>query len=155
MQIATTGLLAMLAALLLRAAATDMRARLISNRLNLTIALLAPLWWFAAGLDAGDMIVRIGMAAGVLILFGGCFALGLMGGGDVKLLTALALWLSPGTMMALLFWMALAGGLLTLAMLLVHRLRGDRGTLEIPYGLAIVTAALPIVTNHILTTLAA
>ena len=40
-----------LSALLIAAAVTDLRTRIISNRLNLAVALLAPLWWLASGLE--------------------------------------------------------------------------------------------------------
>ena len=43
-------LIAALGILLIAAAITDLRARIISNRLNLGVAALAPLWWIACGL---------------------------------------------------------------------------------------------------------
>ena len=45
------------------------------------------------------------------------FSRGLIGGGDVKLLTAATLWAGPGLTPALLIVTALLGGLLTLALL--------------------------------------
>ena len=45
-------LLCALAGLLVCAAVTDIRSRIISNRLNLLIALLAPLYWLASGIPA-------------------------------------------------------------------------------------------------------
>jgi prepilin peptidase CpaA len=74
-----------------------------------------------------------------------------MGGGDVKLLAALGLWLPLTKMLILLEWMALGGGLLTLGMLMAHRLRKAPGKPEIPYGVAIVGAGLLVVANDILT----
>jgi prepilin peptidase CpaA len=74
-----------------------------------------------------------------------------MGGGDVKLLAALGLWLPLIKMLVLLEWMALGGGLLTLGMVIAHRLRKSPEKLEIPYGVAIVGAGLLIVANDILT----
>jgi prepilin peptidase CpaA len=147
-----TMMLMLLGSLLLWAAATDIRSRIISNRMNLAIALLAVPWWLAAGLSAQDILLQIGAAAVVLVVFGCCFALGMMGGGDVKLLTALALWLPLGAMLSMLVWMALAGGLLTLGMVIAHRLRNAPNRPEIPYGVAIVASALVIVANDILTT---
>ncbi len=144
-------LLLLLAALLIAAAVGDVRTRLIPNRLTLAVALLAPAWWIAAGYSGHDMLLQIALSAGVLTVFAACFALGMMGGGDVKLLAALALWLPLVRMAQLLVWMALAGGVLTLAMLIAHRLRKSQGRLEIPYGVAISAAALLIVANEILT----
>jgi prepilin peptidase CpaA len=155
MHIATLGLLCVLAALLIVAAATDIRSRIISNRLNLTIAVLAVPFWIAAGLSGQAMLLQVGVAVAVLLVFGCCFALGMMGGGDVKLLAALALWLPLGTMAAMLVWMALAGGVLTIGMVAFHKLRRNPGQPEIPYGVAIVASAMLFVTNDILTIAAA
>ena len=53
-------LLCALGALLIAAAVTDLRARIISNRLNLAVAALAPLWWLANGYALWpDMAVQL------------------------------------------------------------------------------------------------
>ena len=144
-------MLALLGALLVVAAVTDIRSRIISNRLNAAIALLAVPWWFAIGLGGYDVLFQIGLAAAVLVVFAICFALGMMGGGDVKLLAALGLWLPLTKMLIMLEIMALGGGLLTIGMVIAHKLRKAPGKPEIPYGVAIVGAALLVVTNDILT----
>jgi prepilin peptidase CpaA len=148
-------LLVALGALLVTAAVTDIRSRIIGNGLNLTIALLAVPWWIASGWGMSAILLQVAVALAVLLLFGCCFALGMMGGGDVKLLTALALWLPLPTLAGMLFWMVLGGGLLTAGMLVAHKLRNAPDRPEIPYGVAIVGAALLVVANDILTTLAA
>jgi len=142
---------ALLATLLLVAAVTDIRSRIISNRLNAAIALLAVPWWFAIGLGGYDILFQLGLAAAVLVVFAICFALGMMGGGDVKLLAALGLWLPLTKMLIMLEIMALGGGLLTIGMVIAHKLRKAPGKPEIPYGVAIVAAGLLIVANDILT----
>ena len=144
-------MLTLLAALLVTAAVTDIRSRIISNRLNAAIALLAVPWWFAIGLGGYDILFQLALAAAVLVLFAICFALGMMGGGDVKLLAALGLWLPLTKMLMMLEIMALGGGLLTIGMVVAHKLRKAPGKPEIPYGVAIVAAALLIVANGILT----
>jgi prepilin peptidase CpaA len=144
-------MLALLGALLLVAAVTDIRSRIISNRLNAVIALLAVPWWFVLGLSGYDILFQLALAAGVLVLFAICFALGMMGGGDVKLLAALGLWLPLTKMLMLLEIMALGGGLLTIGMVVAHKLRKAPGKPEIPYGVAIVGAGLLILANDILT----
>jgi prepilin peptidase CpaA len=141
-----------LAVLLVVAAIGDIRTRIIPNWLNAAIALLAIPYWLALGLDGHAMLIQIGLCFAILALFFLCFAIGMMGGGDVKLLAALALWMPLGKMATLLIWMALAGGVLTLAMMLIHRLRKNTVKLEVPYGVAISVAALVIVTKDILTT---
>jgi prepilin peptidase CpaA len=138
-------LLAALALLLLIAAATDLRARVIGNWLNLAIALLAPAYWFATGLAPWpDMALQLTLGLGVFAAFAALFALGWMGGGDVKLLAALALWLPAFLVFKLLVLMSLIGGVLTVAYVAVHRLR-KLGQPEIPYGVAISAAALCVI----------
>ena len=144
-------LLGLLAALLVTAAVTDIRARIISNGLNAAIAILAVPWWFAIGLSGYEILFQIGLSAALLVAFAICFALRMMGGGDVKLLAALGLWLPLTQMLLMLEWMAIGGGVLTLGMMIAHRLRKAPGRPEIPYGVAIVAAALLIVANDILT----
>jgi prepilin peptidase CpaA len=129
---------AVLAVLLLRAAYTDWRARDIANGLNLTIALLAPLYWWASGISIWpDVGIQIATATGVFAVGTLFFYLGAMGGGDVKLLSALALWLPGLVMLRLAVIMSLAGGFLTLALLIHHKWMKAPGKPEIPYGLAI------------------
>ena len=137
------GLLAALGALLIVAAITDLRSRIISNRLNLAVAALAPLWWLACGLDLWPgMAIQLLVGVLVFALFTALFALGMMGGGDVKLLGALALWFPWQAVLSLLTLMAVLGGVVTLATVLHHRLKKKPGQPEIPYGVAISIAAL-------------
>lgn len=139
-------LLGLLALLLLVAAATDLRARIIGNRLNLAIALLAPLYWWATDMAPWpDMAVQLLLGACVFALFAFLFALGWMGGGDVKLLGALALWLPLAAVVKLLVATSLLGGVLTLAVVAVHRLRKLKTNPEIPYGVAIAAAGLWVI----------
>jgi prepilin peptidase CpaA len=135
-----------LVALLVAAAMTDLRSRIISNRLNIAVAALAPAWWLANGLPLWpDMALQLLGGAVIFALFAALFAFGLMGGGDVKLLGALALWF-PWTMVAqLLVLMAVLGGLVTLATVIHHRMTKRLGQPEIPYGVAIALAALWLV----------
>ncbi len=142
----------LLALLLLAAAWTDIRSRTIANGLNLAIALLAPLWWWAHGLALWpDVAWQIGLAVAVFALFAAAFAIGAMGGGDVKMIAALALWLRPADLATMLVVMALVGGVLTVAMMIAHKARRREGQPEIPYGVAIAAAGLFIIANDILT----
>ena len=131
-------LVAILAAMLLVAATGDLRARIIPNWLNAAIALLAiPFWWLSGLPLWPEVVAQIAIAAGVFASFAIAFRIGAMGGGDVKMVAALALWLPPLAVLKLLVIMSLAGGVLTLAMLVRHRLAKAGGRLEIPYGVAI------------------
>lgn len=145
-------LLSMLAALLLWAAWGDIRDRTIPNGLNGAIAALVIPWWWSLGLALWpDIAMQIGIAALVFAFFAAAFAAGMMGGGDVKLLTALALWLPTLPLVRMLVFMAIAGGVLTLWMIARHRLLRAEGRPEIPYGVAIAAAGLWVITNDILT----
>ena len=131
-------LVCVLAAMILVAAAWDLRKREIPNTLNAAIALLAIPFWWASGLALWpDVAIQFGIAAAVLGLFAIAFAFGAMGGGDVKMVAALALWLPPQAVVMLLVVMSLAGGVLTAVMWARHRLARSRHQLEIPYGVAI------------------
>jgi prepilin peptidase CpaA len=141
------GLLAALAIALLVAAFTDIRSRQISNKLNGAIALCAPLFWWATGLSLGDVAWQLGVATISLVILAGLFALRWMGGGDVKLLTALALWVKPALFLNLIIAMALIGGVLTLAFGAWHIARRQRDRLAIPYGVAIAAAALLVLAD--------
>lgn len=136
------GLLIALAIALLYAAFTDIRSRTIANWLNIAIAALAPAFWWASGLALWpDVAIQLGVAVAAFAVFAGMFALGMMGGGDVKLLTALALWIEPSAFLQLLLVMAVAGGVLTLLMGVVHVMRKRKDKLAIPYGVAIAFGA--------------
>ena len=145
------GLLAMLAIALLVAAFTDLRSRHIGNWLNGAIALAAPLFWWASGLSLWpDVALQLGVALAAFAVLAGLFALRTMGGGDVKLLTALALWIAPMLFLKLLVVMALVGGVLTLVFGAWHVMRKRREKLAIPYGVAIALAGLWVLgTNYL------
>lgn len=144
-------LLAGLAALLVAAAITDMRTFTISNRLNLTIALLAPLYWLSIALSPWPGIaMQLAAAVTVFILLAAAFYAGMMGGGDVKLAAALALWFPPVATIRFLVLMSIAGGVLTLLLLVWHRARRREGRPEIPYGVAIAFGALAILAQPFL-----
>lgn len=108
------GLLGGLAIALLVAAFTDLRHRRIGNGLNLAVALAAPAYWWASGLDLTGIAWQLGVAALVFAVSLALFARGSMGGGDVKLLVALALWLTPSHYFQLLFMMAVIGGAMSM-----------------------------------------
>lgn len=137
------GLLAALAIALLIAAFTDFRSRRIGNGLNGAIALGAPLFWWASGLTLWPGVaLQLGLALVTLAVLAVLFAFRAMGGGDVKLLTALALWVEPLPFARLLIMMALIGGVLTVVFGAWHVTRRRKDRLAIPYGIAIALAGL-------------
>ena len=68
-------------------------SRTIPNGLNVAIALLAIPFWWATGLPSGPTPRCRSASPPVFAVFAVAFAIGRMGGGDVKLIGALALWL--------------------------------------------------------------
>lgn len=145
------GLLVALAIALLVAGFTDIRRRQIDNWLNAGIALGAPLFWWSGGLSLWpDVAMQLGVAVAAFAILAGMFALRMMGGGDVKLLTALALWIKPEWFLELIILMALLGGVLTIVMGAWHVTRRQRDRLAIPYGVAISAAGLWVIGFHYL-----
>ncbi len=133
----------LLALMLLRAAQTDVQSRTISNAHNLAIAALAPLWWWSLGMAPWpDMALQFALGFVVFWVFAVLFWIGAMGGGDVKLIAALALWLPLQPFLSMLVIMAIAGGVLTLVMLLWHKRARREGQPEVPYGVAIAFGGL-------------
>ena len=144
-------LLLALVVLLLSAGVEDVRTREIANWKNALIALLAPGWWVASGLSLWPGVaIQLAVAVAVFGLFVAAFWLGQMGGGDVKLIGALALWLPPQPLLWMLVVMSLLGGALTLLMVADKLLRKKKQLPEIPYGVAIAMAALLVIREPIL-----
>ncbi len=140
------GLVGALAIALLVAAFTDIRRRQIDNWLNAAVAAGAPLFWWATGLTLWPGVaIQLAIAVVTFFVLAGLFALKAMGGGDVKLLTALALWLPGALFLKLLVIMALAGGVLTIVLSMWHITRRRKDRLKIPYGIAIAGAGLWII----------
>jgi prepilin peptidase CpaA len=146
--------------ILLRAGIGDLVTMRIPNKIVLTLILsyvvLAPL----SGVALLDMGLSLAAAAAVFFLALGAYSYGWMGGGDVKLLAAVTLWLGLPYLPVFLMWTSLFGGLLTLSMLLYRALprnvlRGQPAwasrlhlsTTRVPYGVAIAFAALLVFTS--------
>jgi len=147
----TLTLLGLLAATLVWIAIVDVRTYTISNKVNLAIALIAPVYWLSAGVpilpDAG---FRVAAAVAVFLLFAIAFYLNAMGGGDVKLAGALALWFPPMATVKLVVLTSLAGGALTLIVVGLHKIRGKQGRPEVPYGVAIAFGGLWLLAQRFL-----
>ena len=139
----TALLLMALAATLVVAAVIDTRTFTISNRLTAGVALAAPLYWISLGVDPfPGMAIQLAAGAIVFAILAIAFHTGMMGGGDVKLAAALALWFSPANTLKFLTLMAIVGGVLTVGILIMHRVRKGAGRPKIPYGVAIAAGAL-------------
>ena len=109
------------AGLLLAAAISDARALIIPNRYCLAIALLYP----AHILSTGTKVDWIGAVAicSVLLVVGFLLHVGkIIGGGDAKLVAAVALWAGTELFVEFLIITGIAGGAMALALWLRHRL---------------------------------
>ena len=155
----TEVLLGLLAIILIVAAVIDVRTFTISNGLNALVALLAPLYWWSIGLPLWpDAAIQVAVASGVFLALAVTFYMGMMGGGDVKLAAAIPLWFQPITTLKFLVVMSIAGGVLTLVVLLIHKKRGKSPIAgkapaakpEVPYGVAIAAGALWILAQRFL-----
>ncbi len=109
-----TARLLLFPALMAFAAASDLFTMTISNRVSL--ALLAGFFAlaFAGGMDVSGLLSHGGAGAAVLAAGFFCFAMGWMGGGDVKLAAGTALWLGFDHLPDYLLYASLFGSALTL-----------------------------------------
>lgn len=152
-------LLAAFAILLVVAAVIDVRTFTISNGLNAAIALMAPVYWWSIGLPLWpDAAIQVLVALAVFLVLAATFYMGMMGGGDVKLAAASSLWFAPLATLKFLIVMSIAGGVVTLVVLLIHKKRGNPQLDEhgkpvrpqVPYGVAIAAGALWILAQRFL-----
>ncbi|MEW5703197.1 MAG: prepilin peptidase [Pseudomonadota bacterium] len=137
--------------LLTWAAISDFYSYLIPNRVSVAAAILFCAHVLAA-LPTIDWIGALLTGGTVFLVGAAMFAFRLIGGGDVKLLSAAALWAGPEQIIDFLLVTALAGGLISLAMMTALRLyrpgpveaavsspRFSMRKQYIPYGVAIAT----------------
>lgn len=181
MQLIPQAVLLAFVGLLVTAAASDIRAYRIPNWTSLAIALLFPLYVVSAtylgpeGLEV-PWLASAGVAAATFTVLVVLFALGWVGGGDVKLIGATSLWAGPQMLAAFIAITAFAGGILATVFLIWSRLgSGARGTLKahanksemgrresekeaagkraqvpIPYGVAIACGGMFVAGKHII-----
>lgn len=127
--------------LFLWAAATDMAARRIPNRvvgLLVALGVLRLGMELAAGLAPLRALADVGLSLGILLVGAGLFRAGVFGGGDAKLLAAGALWLGAGSIGAFLGATAMAGAALAFGFILWLMIaRPSSGRPSLPYGVAI------------------
>lgn len=112
--------LAVFVALLLIAAANDIASMTIPNWVSIALAALFPLFAWALDFSGAQLAWHFAFGIGVLAIGIGLFSLGLLGGGDVKVIAAAAVWTGFAGFAAFLTATVLAGGALA-ALLLVAR----------------------------------
>src|SRR3982750_457241 len=106
-------LVAALVLILLSAGIEDGRRRGNANWKNAAIALMGPPWGYLQGYGWADAGIQFGIALAVFAVFVGAFHFDWMGGGDVKMIGALALWLPLQGLFFMLMIMSVIGGVLT------------------------------------------
>lgn len=147
--------------LVLFAAVSDLRSMRIPNWISVALIVL-----FAIGIPFGlsenltAHLIVFGIAALIVL---GLFFAKLAGGGDVKLIAALALWMGPAGIVPFILYMALAGGVLAIAAIVLTKnnalagkefknesswlARLGRGERVVPYGVAIAAGFVAALTN--------
>lgn len=101
----------------LAACVTDLRSRRIPNVLTFGAAVAAFIYSLATGGWAGLGGSMLGWVIGAAVFFVP-FALGGLGGGDVKLLGALGAWLGPAGAIWVGLYTGIAGGVMAIAVAL-------------------------------------
>ena len=150
--------LILVAAAVLAAAVYDAATLTIPNWISLVLIALFPAAALAAGLSWAEVGVHAGIGVASLAVGIALFAGGIVGGGDAKLFSAVALFIGAGTFLPFLFMVALAGGCLAVVILALRALPATGITVYapwlerivpsaksgIPYGVAIAAGALAV-----------
>ena len=77
----------------------------------------------AAGLSMNQIGLHLVIGGAVMLVCVGLFFLNVFGGGDAKVIAAASLWVGLPGMSAFVFWMALAGGLLGVLLLVLRKMK--------------------------------
>lgn len=137
--------LAIFVGLLAWAGYSDATRLRIPNTVSLALAGLFPAYAYLVPGGFPWLLAAI-IAMALLVLGIIAFAHGLIGGGDAKMLSAVALWAGPEHVLDFLMITALAGGVLGVAALISARFAGLGGTVlsggKLPYGVAIAAGGL-------------
>ncbi|MBC7908514.1 MAG: prepilin peptidase [Rhodospirillaceae bacterium] len=136
-------------AALVDAAISDLKAFRIPNRDSLLIAAAFVVAVPALGLGAEAAAWHVAAGVAAFVLGAVLFAFKVWGGGDVKLVAAVTLMMGFAGLPRFLLVMALAGGMLSLVMLLL-RISAAKGSWggraaasgHVPYGVAIAAGGL-------------
>lgn len=128
-------LTALFGGVLIGAAASDVMTLRIPNLLSLALVALFAVHVVTSEMPLMDILWHL--TAGAIVLGGGMalFAWGKFGGGDAKLIAAVALWVGASLLMPLLILVSLVGLVLAVVVLAL-RSRG-LAIKKLPYGVAI------------------
>ena len=142
-------------ALMAFAASSDLFTMTISNRVSLALVAGFLVMALITGMPMADVLSHFGAGAAVLTVSFFFFTRGWIGGGDAKLVAAIALWFGFDLLLNYLLYASLLGGVLTLLLLRIRLLplpamlarqpwaaRLHNMDTGIPYGIALAAAAL-------------
>lgn len=149
-------MLALFSAVMIVAAIQDVKEYRIANLFIIVLLALFPIYMLTASYEV-SLLWNLGLALGFFAIGVGLFSLGVMGGGDVKLIAVAVLWVGPQGLFAFLIAMSLVGAGMSLFMmssglrhgaayLCTHM--GMMGaqkkilTDQIPYGVAVCAGGL-------------
>lgn len=143
------------------AGASDVRTRRIPNWTVLATAGLFGVWFFVG--PSTPILSSLGAALIIFVCSCALYSFGIVGAGDSKLATAVALFAGIARLPEFIFYMSLVGGVLALCTLAAQPVRAlamlqmrGRGALErgVPYGVAIAVAGamllLPAITQKLI-----
>lgn len=106
--------------LLMLAGACDVATRQVPNPIPVMLAALGAV----LHVPSHDLILALGASFAVFVVGALCWRQGWMGGGDVKLLAAAAMLITPSRVPGLIMAVAMAGGLLAVLYLLLRAILG-------------------------------
>jgi prepilin peptidase CpaA len=139
--------------LLIWGAREDIVAFRLPNWLTLATAVVAAALVAMTVSAPMDFLWHLGFGLAVFVIGLILFQFNLLGGGDVKWVAALAIWIGPNLhFMQFIFLMGIVGGLVAGAILLINRrwphYGREDGRRRMPYGVAIAVAGMEYWLRH-------
>jgi prepilin peptidase CpaA len=140
---------------MLFAAISDLMTMKISNLLSIALVVLFCIMAFVVQMPLKDFGWSMLCGFTVLLITFGMFAMGWIGGGDAKLVSATAIWMGWALLLPYLLIASVFGGVLTMLLLMFRRfklpgfladrewaLRLHKPRGGIPYGVALAASAI-------------
>ena len=111
---------------------TDFEQQVILNEMVLAFALLGLCYTLHLHLSLQDHLLAA-LGGGLFFLFLAFISKGSIGGGDIKLLAALGLWLGWKSLLSVIIYGAIAGGVAALVLLLTKKIKRKQFLAYGPY----------------------
>lgn len=141
---------------------SDITSYTLTNKLCLSVVLLYPVYLIAAYSDGAPpplqtILMSLSIALIIFMVCIGCFALNIMGGGDVKLIPAVAIWAGTAHVLNYLLITSVVGGLIATLIIIKNRIKASKynksseninlsvakkNTNAVPYGVGIAVGGL-------------